>query len=113
MFCLVAPYVGAWIETYKKRLYKAVFWVAPYVGAWIETFEGKTVGQQNMSSHPTWVRGLKPRYMEYKTCIDKSHPTWVRGLKQKNQERLSYTQVVAPYVGAWIETAVNRKKHGW
>ena len=33
----VAPYVGAWIET--KMLYDVAldFTVAPYVGAWIET----------------------------------------------------------------------------
>ena len=32
--------------------------VAPYVGAWIETWEG----MKNIApylSHPTWVRGLK------------------------------------------------------
>ena len=33
----VAPYVGAWIETYWCFL-RHWFWsVAPYVGAWIET----------------------------------------------------------------------------
>ena len=34
---LVAPYVGAWIETLKD--FAAMTWkrVAPYVGAWIET----------------------------------------------------------------------------
>ena len=36
--CIVAPYVGAWIET---NIVAAVipyfFKVAPYVGAWIET----------------------------------------------------------------------------
>ena len=33
----VAPYVGAWIETGKKRRTSSVSPVAPYVGAWIET----------------------------------------------------------------------------
>ena len=36
--------------------------VAPRVGAWIET-----VGQRNLhvpdKSHPVWVRGLKPLYV--------------------------------------------------
>ena len=38
--CLVAPYVGAWIETFRERLTRTRFkQVAPYVGAWIETPE--------------------------------------------------------------------------
>ena len=34
---LVAPYVGAWIETQKTSELKGSGYVAPYVGAWIET----------------------------------------------------------------------------
>ena len=33
----VAPYVGAWIETKKRRMNDRITNVAPYVGAWIET----------------------------------------------------------------------------
>ena len=33
----VAPYVGAWIETYLKEKPNFRNTVAPYVGAWIET----------------------------------------------------------------------------
>ena len=33
----VAPYVGAWIETYNPSSVKNHVSVAPYVGAWIET----------------------------------------------------------------------------
>ena len=55
---LVAPYVGAWIETgwviYEVRAHG----VAPYVGAWIETTMN-VAASNNMMSHPTWVRGLK------------------------------------------------------
>ena len=55
--------------------------VAPYVGAWIETYLCHTPANV-LTSHPTWVRGLKP--MDY--CVrgepTLSHPTWVRGLKQ-------------------------------
>ena len=35
----------------------------------------------------------------------RSHPTWVRGLKQEIKEPLPTLINVAPYVGAWIETA--------
>ena len=34
----VAPYVGAWIETYDENGELLYNKVAPYVGAWIETF---------------------------------------------------------------------------
>ena len=33
--------------------------VAPYVGAWIETGKGWGTGVLSGRSHPTWVRGLK------------------------------------------------------
>ena len=33
----VAPYVGAWIETYQPSILSSRHNVAPYVGAWIET----------------------------------------------------------------------------
>ena len=34
---LVAPHVGAWIETITTHLKENTKWVAPHVGAWIET----------------------------------------------------------------------------
>ena len=55
--------------------------VAPYVGAWIETGEAPRA-RAVLSSHPTWVRGLKPAYLYFLYICSK----------------------VAPYVGAWIET---------
>ena len=33
-----------------------------------------------------------------------SHPTWVRGLKLKGGYAKIEAKIVAPYVGAWIET---------
>ena len=55
----VAPYVGAWIETSYAGSNEAEAKVAPYVGAWIET-EGIDPHEFMRTSHPTWVRGLKP-----------------------------------------------------
>ena len=77
--------------------------VAPYVGAWIET---PTLCLQNssVSSHPTWVRGLKQLSHHEVEYHGGSHPTWVRGLKQKFKECADAAYLVAPYVGAWIET---------
>ena len=34
----------------------------------------------------------------------RSHPTWVRGLKQKEGNQVGMSSMVAPNVGAWIET---------
>ena len=36
---MVAPRVGAWIETWSAKEVMAAFEVAPRVGAWIETKE--------------------------------------------------------------------------
>ncbi len=61
---------------------------------------------KRVQSHPVWVRGLK--HEPNKGCGDcsKSHPVWVRGLKQKVDNIACYQwQIVAPRVGAWIETS--------
>ena len=39
-----------------------------------------------------------------------SHPMWVRGLKHQNTFLSFYENVVAPYVGAWIETALAQRQ---
>ena len=76
----VAPYVGAWIETYMGGGAEFGEFVAPYVGAWIETKQpDKSHGMTQ--SHPTWVRGLKHVLQTVDTIQLLSHPTWVRGLK--------------------------------
>ena len=36
----------------------------------------------------------------------RSHPTWVRGLKHDAFYRVFLLVIVAPYVGAWIETSL-------
>ncbi len=55
-------------------------------------------------SHPTWVRGLKPNSRKYLRRHYASHPTWVRGLKQTQSSNYKASDMVASYVGAWIET---------
>ena len=50
--------MGAWIETRSNHLENVVAVVAPYVGAWIETCVMKNL-LLSIVSHPTWVRGLK------------------------------------------------------
>ena len=55
-------------------------------------------------SHPTWVRGLKQAGCTSGYYQAASHPTWVRGLKQRFHRFMVEELMVAPYVGAWIET---------
>ena len=78
---VVAPHVGAWIETSLPPPPQRNLPVAPHVGAWIETC------------------CLRPC-----TMPDWSHPTWVRGLKHANSYNPNSVAPVAPHVGAWIET---------
>ena len=80
-------------------------------------------------SHPMWVRGLKRFVAEVLVAYGKSHPMWVRGLKLGTGAGVSIDNwshpmwvrglkliiillpisifLVAPHVGAWIETASN------
>ena len=55
---VVAPRVGAWIETETDLNNNVTSLVAPRVGAWIETLE-PTKQDVSKRSHPVWVRGLK------------------------------------------------------
>ena len=51
-----------------------------------------------------WVRGLKRRVICVFSCDFGSHPVWVRGLKLGMIKVIGPNDVVAPRVGAWIET---------
>ena len=54
-----------------------------------------------------WVRGLKHRLVVIFNLCAPSHPVWVRGLKQNSAILWPFGDIVAPRVGAWIETKVN------
>ena len=53
-----------------------------------------------------WVRGLKHVAHNPHHALAQSHPMWVRGLKHVVVNHVGKVLSVAPYVGAWIETAV-------
>ena len=55
---IVAPHVGAWIETSYTFCALISASVAPHVGAWIET-SSPSSGALSQVSRPTWARGLK------------------------------------------------------
>ena len=56
---MVAPFVGAWIETQVVHLSVPPSNVAPFVGAWIETMRWITKNPSWEQSLPSWERGLK------------------------------------------------------
>ena len=58
IYLLVAPRVGAWIETGDVFVDLFAGGVAPRVGAWIETRMNRNI-KTGIMSHPVWVRGLK------------------------------------------------------
>ena len=52
--------MGAWIEILFLYLQIGLgLVVAPYMGAWIEIYSWYEDYTKSLSSHPTWVRGLK------------------------------------------------------
>ena len=75
---------------------------------WVRGLKQKTeqTHHANVESHPMWVRGLKHQLPMNLYGRDKSHPMWVRGLKHHHVPKNYFQYVVAPYVGAWIETKI-------
>jgi hypothetical protein len=54
--------MGAWIETNSPALLAFICLVAPHMGAWIETYQQKEM-QTATQSRPTWARGLKRQHI--------------------------------------------------
>ena len=107
----VAPYKGAWIETQRQTAKASCALVAPYKGAWIETRINSDFNARSVSPL-TKGRGLKlGRGCGRVGIASKSPLTKGRGLKPP--ERIFPLNVarVAPYKGAWIETAVYKILH--
>ena len=78
---LVAPHVGAWIETYLRPPFLFCIKVAPHVGAWIET----------LSSLPRCCRRIVAPHVG----------AWIETIRLSSSLAAG---AVAPHVGAWIET---------
>ena len=71
-----------WVRGLKQsiKIFSNYVVVAPYVGAWIET-STPNASDNFIGSHPMWVRGLKQSKLKLLNKKRKSHPMWVRGLK--------------------------------
>ena len=105
----VAPYAGAWIETFSEWVDCAPEGVAPYAGAWIET-SGWAVAGALSSVAPyagAWIETSSSRAFWAHSV--KSRPTRARGLKPMVPILAVLVPVVAPYAGAWIETPRGRR----
>ena len=104
---IVTPFVGVWIETdkYLEQIYKS--FVTPFVGVWIETVALIVVGLLVMTSHPSWVCGLKPPVTIFLNSVNKVTPfvgVWIETyLCSMKKEIIKVT----PFVGVWIETEAN------
>ena len=59
-----------------------------------------------------WVRGLKHGAKIKQKTKGWSHPMWVRGLKLLRYLHFVLPLLVAPHVGAWIETWFNTRQIG-
>ena len=80
--------------------------VAPRVGAWIET-RYLNVGRLEDLSHPVWVRGLKLSEAEEAGFVRPVAPrvgAWIETKASSCSELNKSFILVAPRVGAWIET---------
>ncbi len=73
---------------------------------WVRGLKPKTLKWADCDnlSHPMWVRGLKQGERLHYPSRDQSHPMWVRGLKPLALDAAILSALVAPHVGAWIET---------
>ena len=81
--------------------------VAPRVGAWIETHSAYAMHEED-TSLPVWERGLKLTFTHNDEHLPLSLPVWERGLKPRFLNTLNMQCRVAPRVGAWIETWIDR-----
>ena len=80
----VAPYVGAWIETYQAHLSKTGFDGRTLCGCVDWNWGYGKEDHVHRLSHPMWVRGLKLNLLNLIKHILQSHPMWVRGLKRES-----------------------------
>ena len=100
--------MGAWIETSLVPESVAPVVVAPYMGAWIETLLSGRCCSTAMS-HPTWVRGLKQGQERNAHKHHQVAPYMGAWIETVNVQQMALQPSVAPYMGAWIETYKDRK----
>ena len=99
----VAPFAGAWIETFDVLAAEVNLFVAPFAGAWIETYR-VFVDDHQIMSLPSRERGLKPTesLLEQEGSVAPFEGAWI-----ETPVKASFLTMntVAPFAGAWIETS--------
>ena len=100
----VAPFAGAWIETYWFPSSQAVNAVAPFAGAWIETY-AQISGVTTVKSLPSRERGLKPRILLSRQPPVDVAPFAGAWIETADVYETIKANTVAPFAGAWIETS--------
>ena len=97
--------MGAWIETQQMQQPHLRRVVAPPVGAWIETLEKQKQDNKLDDVAPPVGAWIETECVAAETSASVSHPPWVRGLKLEELDLKVFWLYVAPPVGAWIETS--------
>ena len=110
---IVAPRVGAWIETSTKGFAKVTRPVAPRVGAWIETPSRKIGTRPSAGSRPAWARGLKLRDAHGQEGGVMSRPAWARGLKPDTSWKTSPTSGSRPAWARGLKHLCGRANGDW
>ena len=77
--------------------------VAPRVGAWIETTIRCCISICSLSP-PAWGRGLKPNHPALPNSVHHVAPRVGAWIETSTGYEVFVDGVVAPRVGAWIET---------
>ena len=78
--------------------------VAPLVGAWIET-KLEIHKSRHYLSHPSWVRGLKLEHVPKSSKQAPVAPLVGAWIETFSEGLPTEVFPVAPLVGAWIETS--------
>ena len=74
------------------------------MGAWIETYLHLVINTKPTESHPMWVRGLKLNHIHLIPLLFLVAPYVGAWIETCGKLRFQPYPRVAPYVGAWIET---------
>ena len=96
-----------WVRGLKHKqwvFYLDLTLVAPRVGAWIETISLTHWDSYVRLSHPVWVRGLKQENKRNGYGLKTVAPRVGAWIETRNIKSSCQIPIVAPRVGAWIET---------
>ena len=80
VLCRVAPFVGAWVETYTLPTMLLLASSRPSWARGLKRFKNRIYEIAHLS-RPSWARGLKHAVPGIPRPLHVSRPSWARGLK--------------------------------